>query len=448
MGFAMGADFSGVTVHTDTQSDQLNRSVQAKAFTTGQDIFFRQGAYQPSSRSGQELIAHELTHVVQQHGSGIESPICQASFVKSIPIDGYEKPKPDILNNPLDTTGNEISEKDYGKKINPEEGSAYFNDTNLDPTKEQDAQLLGGMLNTPLAVFYKFQLGKNDRLEQGKSKWVFKEDKKNDATGTKANPANGGNGIEKVDAGQSIRSIATYKLDQLFGANISEKTFAAKHRQKLGFVMKFSEGLQGLSVLSHAASPFKSREDKPNSLKFKDSTLKSNTPASTKTLREGLSTMALMDIISGQVDRHGDNYLVENNTNVRAIDNDLSFVKDYQNINRGRANPNKDQNKPFKPVKETGENLSDVLSRHSQASGSPVQNIPLDAMNPTLVKKILELAEKPEEVRKALQFQLSDKEHLSRREIDATISRLRSLAKHLKWRIQRWEILNKKKWGV
>jgi hypothetical protein len=69
-------------------------------------------------------------------------------------------------------------------------------------------------------------------------------------------------------------------------------------------------------------------------------------------------------------------------------------------------------------------------------------------MNPTLVKKILELAEKPEEVRKALQFQLSDKEHLSRREIDATISRLRSLAKHLKWRIQRWEILNKKKWGV
>jgi hypothetical protein len=70
MGSAMGADFSGVTVHTDTQSDQLNRSIQAKAFTTGQDIFFRQSAYQPGSRDGQELIAHELTHVVQQSGSG------------------------------------------------------------------------------------------------------------------------------------------------------------------------------------------------------------------------------------------------------------------------------------------------------------------------------------------------------------------------------------------
>jgi len=68
MGQAMGADFSNVRVHTDTQSDHLNRSIQAKAFTTGQDIFFRQGAYQPGNRGGQELIAHELTHVVQQGG--------------------------------------------------------------------------------------------------------------------------------------------------------------------------------------------------------------------------------------------------------------------------------------------------------------------------------------------------------------------------------------------
>lgn len=67
MGQAMGADFSGVKVHTDSQSDQLNQSIQAKAFTTGQDVFFRQGEYNPSSQSGQELIAHELTHVIQQN---------------------------------------------------------------------------------------------------------------------------------------------------------------------------------------------------------------------------------------------------------------------------------------------------------------------------------------------------------------------------------------------
>jgi hypothetical protein len=88
MGQAMGADFSGVKVHTDSQSDQLNKSIQAKAFTTGQDLFFRQGAYEPSSRGGQELIAHELTHVVQQNGGAVQrshvapSDIIQRSNVK------------------------------------------------------------------------------------------------------------------------------------------------------------------------------------------------------------------------------------------------------------------------------------------------------------------------------------------------------------------------------
>jgi hypothetical protein len=69
---AFGANFSGVRVHTDAQSDGLNQSIQAKAFTTGQDVFFRQGAYKPESRDGQELIAHELTHVVQQRGNTIQ----------------------------------------------------------------------------------------------------------------------------------------------------------------------------------------------------------------------------------------------------------------------------------------------------------------------------------------------------------------------------------------
>ncbi|BBC27050.1 DUF4157 domain-containing protein [Pseudanabaena sp. ABRG5-3] len=75
MGQAMGADFSGVKIHTDSQSDQLNKSIQAKAFTTGQDVFFRQGAYEPGSRGGQELIAHELTHVVQQNSGVVKRKV-------------------------------------------------------------------------------------------------------------------------------------------------------------------------------------------------------------------------------------------------------------------------------------------------------------------------------------------------------------------------------------
>ncbi|HEX2619081.1 MAG TPA: DUF4157 domain-containing protein, partial [Phototrophicaceae bacterium] len=67
---SMGHDFSGVNVHTDSESDSLNKELGARAFTTGSDIFFRQGEYNPNSSGGQELLAHELTHVVQQGGAG------------------------------------------------------------------------------------------------------------------------------------------------------------------------------------------------------------------------------------------------------------------------------------------------------------------------------------------------------------------------------------------
>lgn len=79
---AMGADFSQVKVHTGSQSDQLNQSIQAKAFTTGNDVFFKQGEYNPSSRSGQELIAHELTHVVQQNQGAVQRQTLNANVVQ------------------------------------------------------------------------------------------------------------------------------------------------------------------------------------------------------------------------------------------------------------------------------------------------------------------------------------------------------------------------------
>jgi hypothetical protein len=66
---ALGSDFSDVRVHTDTEADGLNRAVNAVAFTSGRDVFFRQGAYQPRHSAGRAVLAHELTHVVQQRGS-------------------------------------------------------------------------------------------------------------------------------------------------------------------------------------------------------------------------------------------------------------------------------------------------------------------------------------------------------------------------------------------
>ena len=65
----MGADFSKVKVHTDSNADQLSKSIQAKAFTTGNDVFFSKGSYDTNSKQGQELLTHELTHTVQQGAS-------------------------------------------------------------------------------------------------------------------------------------------------------------------------------------------------------------------------------------------------------------------------------------------------------------------------------------------------------------------------------------------
>ncbi len=86
-GQTMGQDFSHVTIHNDTQSDQLSKQLGAKAFTTGNDIFFREGAYNPGSSDGQHLIAHELTHVVQQ---GASTPSVQGKMTVNDPNDQYE----------------------------------------------------------------------------------------------------------------------------------------------------------------------------------------------------------------------------------------------------------------------------------------------------------------------------------------------------------------------
>ncbi|MGI5132216.1 eCIS core domain-containing protein [Pseudonocardia sp. CA-107938] len=74
MAAAFGTGFDAVRVHTDGASDAFNREVSASASTLGDHIYFRSGAYQPGTGAGQRLLAHELTHVVQQRGSGGGAP--------------------------------------------------------------------------------------------------------------------------------------------------------------------------------------------------------------------------------------------------------------------------------------------------------------------------------------------------------------------------------------
>lgn len=63
---AMGADFSGVKIHTGSDAVSMSKDLHAQAFTHGSDIYFNAGKYDTQSSSGQHLLSHELTHTVQQ----------------------------------------------------------------------------------------------------------------------------------------------------------------------------------------------------------------------------------------------------------------------------------------------------------------------------------------------------------------------------------------------
>ncbi|MGK7957434.1 MAG: DUF4157 domain-containing protein [Crocosphaera sp.] len=66
---SIGANFDNVRLHTGSEAVQLNQDLGAKAFTHGSDIYFNQGQYNPNSSEGKHLLAHELTHTVQQGAS-------------------------------------------------------------------------------------------------------------------------------------------------------------------------------------------------------------------------------------------------------------------------------------------------------------------------------------------------------------------------------------------
>ncbi|MCI0337075.1 MAG: DUF4157 domain-containing protein [Acidobacteria bacterium] len=70
-----GHDFSDVRVHTTGRAEEAARQVNAQAFTIGRDIVFGVGRYNPETQTGRQLLAHELTHVVQQSQASMPNQI-------------------------------------------------------------------------------------------------------------------------------------------------------------------------------------------------------------------------------------------------------------------------------------------------------------------------------------------------------------------------------------
>ncbi len=87
----LGADFSDVRVHTDRAAHESAASVSAEAYTSGAHIVFRKDRYDPSSEAGRTVLAHELTHVVQQRRGPVAGTDTGGGLAVSDPSDRFER---------------------------------------------------------------------------------------------------------------------------------------------------------------------------------------------------------------------------------------------------------------------------------------------------------------------------------------------------------------------
>jgi hypothetical protein len=81
-----GADLSKVKIHSNNQATQMNQEVNARAFTSGNDIYFNQGEYRPGTKEGKHLLSHELTHVLQQNSPGIGGRLTGSALLQRTPL--------------------------------------------------------------------------------------------------------------------------------------------------------------------------------------------------------------------------------------------------------------------------------------------------------------------------------------------------------------------------
>lgn len=108
-------DFSKVRIHNDSNSTLLNQHINARAFTLGNNIYFNKGQYNPGNVPGKKLLAHELTHVVQQ--SGTPSRISRKELIAKQNVNPQQRINPNIIARKVNTRYKEIPGKGGKKSV-------------------------------------------------------------------------------------------------------------------------------------------------------------------------------------------------------------------------------------------------------------------------------------------------------------------------------------------
>jgi hypothetical protein len=140
-GTVMDQDVSDVTIHTDSQADKVSRKLGAKAFTTGKDVFFRDGAYDPHSQDGQKLIGHELTHVVQQGQNRV--PTVQGKVTVNDPNDPFEAEADQVADKVAghSETAADVQRQPEEEELQMQAESDEEELTQLQPEEEEEVQM-------------------------------------------------------------------------------------------------------------------------------------------------------------------------------------------------------------------------------------------------------------------------------------------------------------------
>lgn len=458
----IGADFGGVRLHTGEQANRLSRAINADAFTSGRDIFFRDGVGNPATPGGQHVLAHELTHVVQQGGAQqggaqrqpIQRLMTAAQFRKTSRLSvlgvGHKGKSDTFMNGVaatltayhgpfaarpapariklLDTLTNIISQWLHGlgtqssrrdavyklklevdaeiytlrRSINtaPAVQAADFTDANR--TGGEDAKY-GAAMSSLDEIVYNFMLEADDtgvvrKTAGGEFIALFKRQLAQDPLQA-AGEMHRGAGIPLNNPQFAERNLAMQEVDRLLGANVIPPTFLAQHNGRLGFIMEKVIGKTQANLNEEAAA------GGPNS----DAARLRANALENPLVRKGLSRLYLLDQICAQMDRHTGNYMVviENGVikGIKGIDNDLAFGADS------------DLNTAMDFIKNP-------VMRRQMTHGKLADE--LKEIDRGFAQRIVELSRKPEVLRNALQPLLTP------REIDETVSRLTRLADFLR----------------
>ena len=187
MNSSFGVNFSNVSIHNDSEAINLNSELQAQAFTHGRDIYFNKGKYNPENGEGKRLLAHELTHVVQQQNT-LQKKQIQRSFWGTVggvlagAAGGFLAGGPvgAIVGGVVGGVAGDAATTDIrglNKAERQEAQKVFGNSLNYDAVRVSDSSKLmqiGGYARTPFNTIF-FPTGTLGRSDPGYYAWLIHE---------------------------------------------------------------------------------------------------------------------------------------------------------------------------------------------------------------------------------------------------------------------------------